>query len=453
MSSNLFAIAPNPSVEEKIYGVSEVSMLIKRNIEKNFSDIKVKGEVSGLKIHSSGHAYLALKDNDALMDAVCWGIHARQFKYKLEDGLEIVAKGRMTTYPGRSRYQFVIDGFEPAGQGALLKILMERKERMEKEGLFDASKKKPLPKFPKKIALVTSPTGAVLQDMLHRLRDRFPVPVMFCPVAVQGKEASQQVAQAIVHLNSLGDGQKPCLIIVARGGGSIEDLWAFNEEETIRAVVASDLPVISAIGHETDTTLIDYASDLRASTPTAAIELCVPDRKKLLYLLQQQAQTIRIAFDRSIRDKKYRLHIAGQGVIHPKVLFMQKSQLLDELSYGMSSAINRIINGQSRRLSLFIPLSPQKKLHDFSHALSFKTHVLGGIVRKIMDDCVHRLALLGLDLDKDSPSRILDKGYCWVTSEGGHIVTKVADASAESTLKLRFSDGTLNVTPQRKVAS
>jgi len=272
--------AARPNLPE--YTVGELSALLKRTVEQNFSYVRVRGEISGFKRHSSGHSYFALKDADALLDAVSW--RGTRLTIKPEDGMEVVCTGRLTTYPARSRYQLVVESMELAGIGALLKLLEERKARLAAEGLFAEARKKPLPYLPDIIGIVTSPTGAVIRDILHRLADRFPRYVLIWPVAVQGEGAGSQVAAAIEGFNRLlpqGTPPRPDLLIVARGGGSLEDLMAFNEEIVVRAAAASAIPLISAVGHETDTTLIDFASDKRAPTPSAAAEMAVPVRLEL----------------------------------------------------------------------------------------------------------------------------------------------------------------------------
>src|SRR5436305_13554358 len=278
-----------PGSNQPEYTVSELSAALKRSIEDGFAQVRVRGEISGFKRHGSGHCYFALKDADAVLDAVCWRMTAIRLTLQPEDGMEVVCSGRLTTYPGRSKYQLVVDSVELAGKGALLKLLEERRQRLAAEGLFDAERKKKLPFLPEVIGIVTSPTGAVIRDILHRLADRFPRRVLLWPVAVQGEGSAQQVAAAIAGFNRIAAGgpgnnglPRPDLIIVARGGGSLEDLMAFNEEIVVRAAAASAIPLISAVGHETDTTLIDYASDRRAPTPTAAAEMAVPVRLDLI---------------------------------------------------------------------------------------------------------------------------------------------------------------------------
>src|SRR5438309_2641060 len=302
------------------YTVSELSLALKRSIEENFSFVRVRGEISGWKRHSSGHCYLCLKDSDAVLDAVCWRTTALRLGLKPEDGMEVVCTGRLTTFPGRSKYQLVIDTIELAGVGALLKLLEERRQRLAAEGLFAAERKKKLPFLPEVIGIVTSPTGAVIRDILHRLADRFPRRVLLWPVAVQGEGAAAQIAAAIHGFNRLAAGgpvSRPDLLIIARGGGSLEDLMPFNEEIVVRAAAASVIPLISAVGHETDTTLIDHASDRRAPTPTAAAEMAVPVRLELLAQVGNAGGRMAGAMVRLLDERRLRVVGLGRGLPAP----------------------------------------------------------------------------------------------------------------------------------------
>src|SRR5436853_3096792 len=309
------ASAPGSNLPE--YTVSELSMALKRSIEEGFSHVRVRGEISGFKRHGSGHCYFAWKGSDAVIDAVCWRNTAIRLPIRPEDGMEVVCTGRLTTYPGRSKYQLVIDSVELAGIGALLRILEERRQRLAAEGLFAAERKKKLPFLPAVIGVVTSPTGAVIRDILHRLADRFPRHVVVWPVAVQGEGAAAQIAAAIQGFNRLAAGgpvSRPDLLIIARGGGSLEDLMPFNEEIVVRAAAASVIPLISAIGHETDTTLIDHASDRRAPTPTAAAEMAVPVRLDLRAELAAKAGRLSGGLARLFADCRIRLEGLARGL-------------------------------------------------------------------------------------------------------------------------------------------
>ncbi len=293
------------------FTVSELSSALKRTVEDNYGYVRVRGEISGYKgPHSSGHCYFALKDESAKIDAVIWKMTFARMKVKPEEGLEVIVTGRLTTYPSRSSYQIVVETLEPAGLGALMALLEERKKKLAAEGLFDPARKQLLPFLPEVIGVVTSPTGAVIRDILHRLADRFPRRVIVWPVKVQGDGSAEQVAAAINGFNALPEGgriPKPDLIIVARGGGSLEDLWSFNEEIVVRAAADSMIPLISAVGHETDVTLIDFASDKRAPTPTAAAEMAVPVRADLIADLMSKARRALACWQRAQEGRRNEL--------------------------------------------------------------------------------------------------------------------------------------------------
>ncbi|MGH6914197.1 MAG: exodeoxyribonuclease VII large subunit, partial [Geminicoccales bacterium] len=316
------------------YSVSELANALKRTLESDYGQVRVRGEISGFKRAASGHLYFALKDEAAVLDAVCWRSTAQRLSSQPEDGLEVVATGRITTYPSRSRYQLIVDRLAPAGVGALMALLDERRKKLAAENLFAAERKRPLPYLPEVIGLVTSPSGAVIQDILHRLAERFPRRVLLWPVLVQGELAAGQIAQAIEGFNRLVPGgavPRPDLLIVARGGGSLEDLWAFNEEVVVRAAAASAIPLISAVGHETDTTLIDLAADRRAPTPTAAAELAVPVRAELALQLGRQEHRMLHGLQRELQQLQHRVVGLGRGLPDPVSLLGQASQRLDDL--------------------------------------------------------------------------------------------------------------------------
>src|SRR5712672_3700390 len=337
------------------YTVSELSQALKRSVEENFSHVRVRGEISGYKRHSSGHCYFALKDAEAVLDAVCWRQTAIRLPIRPEDGMEVVCTGRLTTYPGRSKYQLVVDSIALAGIGALLRVLEERRQRLAAEGLFAAERKKKLPFLPEVIGIVTSPSGAVIRDVLHRLSDRFPRRVLLWPVAVQGDGAAAQVSAAIAGFNRLPEGgvvPRPQLIIVARGGGSLEDLMPFNEEIVVRAAAASAIPLISAVGHETDTTLIDHASDLRAPTPTAAAEMAVPVRLDLV--ADVAGKSARLAGSLSRLFSERRLHLSGlaRGLPDPQDLLGAAAQRLDDRAERLRLAADRRLRAAQHSLAL-----------------------------------------------------------------------------------------------------
>src|SRR4051794_7704738 len=299
--------------------VSELSGVLKRTIETAFGNVRVRGEISGFKRHASGHCYFTLKDENACIDAVIWRTSAVSLAFRPEDGAEVIATGKLTTYPGRSKYQIVVDRMELAGEGALLALLERRRKALAAEGLFAPERKRKLPFLPKVIGVVTSPTGAVIRDILHRLEDRCPTVVILWPVPVQGEGAAAGIARAIRDFPAIEP--RPDLLIVARGGGSIEDLWAFNEEEVVRAAAECPIPLISAVGHETDTTLIDHAADLRAPTPTAAAEIAVPVRSELLAQLGELQHRAHQCLSRRIERSRERFELTACRWPQPQTIF------------------------------------------------------------------------------------------------------------------------------------
>jgi exodeoxyribonuclease VII large subunit len=303
------------------FTVSELSSALKRTVEDAYGHVRVRGEISGFRgPHSSGHCYFALKDESAKIEAVIWKFAHARMRFKPQEGLEVIATGKLTTYPGSSKYQIVIEAIEPAGVGALMALMEERKKKLAAEGLFDEARKQLLPWLPEVIGVVTSPTGAVIRDILHRLQDRFPRRVLVWPVKVQGEGSAEQVAAAVRGFNALPEGGKiprPDLLIVARGGGSLEDLWSFNEEIVVRAAAESMIPLISAVGHETDITLIDFAADKRAPTPTAAAEMAVPVRAELLTQTLEFERRMLNCFTKGLKDRQR--HLAQLARVLPRV--------------------------------------------------------------------------------------------------------------------------------------
>jgi exodeoxyribonuclease VII large subunit len=346
------------------FTVSEIAQAVKRTVEDEFGHVRVRGEISGFRgQHSSGHCYFTLKDESASIDAVVWKTSYAKLTFKPEEGLEIIATGRLTTFPRSSKYQIVIDNIEPAGAGALMALLEERRKKLLAEGLFDRERKRPLPYLPRVIGVVTSPTGAVIRDILHRLEDRFPSHVVVWPVRVQGDTCASEVVCAIEGFNALPAGgtiPRPDLLIVARGGGSIEDLWGFNEEAVVRAVAASQIPVISAVGHETDTTLIDYVSDMRAPTPTAAAEAAVPVRAELIGYVDDQGARQRQAARRVAISARDRLRAAAAGLPRPGDLVATQRQRLDHAASNLFSCLRHSVQERHVHFSRIAPrLGPQ----------------------------------------------------------------------------------------------
>ena len=429
-------------VELPILSVTDLSLGLKQLVEGHFKRVRVRGEISGFKGHTSGHSYFTLKDQDSVIDAVCW--RGTSLKTQLEDGLEVIASGRLTTYPGRSKYQIVVDGAEAAGEGALLKVLLERKARLQAEGLFD--NKRPLPAFPKTIGVVTSATGAVIQDILHRLSDRYPCHVLVWPVLVQGPGAAEQITAAIQGFNNLD--QKPDLLIVARGGGSLEDLWCFNEENVVRAAAASHIPLISAVGHETDTTLIDWASDLRAPTPTAAAELATPVLSQVRYAVQQHSQRIYNLIHRQLQTDG--LHVAnlGRALPSPQQVLEQTMLRVDDWGDRLSQAYgvfltykHQTLAFQRTRLRPPLPLleSGTQKVGQLFDRLTYGH-------QQFFNQLIDRLAWQSACLEQNSYQRILKRGFCLVTAND-HVVSSVDyfQNPSQTSLDLRFADGTVRI--------
>ncbi|MDN2566971.1 exodeoxyribonuclease VII large subunit, partial [Aquibium sp. A9E412] len=324
------------------YSVSEISVALKRTVEDTFGHVRVRGEVSGYRgPHSSGHAYFALKDDRARLEAVVWRGTFSRLRFKPEEGMEVIASGRLTTYPGSSKYQIVIDSLEPAGAGALMALLEERKKALAAEGLFDEARKRPLPFMPRVIGVVTSPTGAVIRDIIHRIADRFPVHVVVWPVRVQGETTGAEVAAALAGFDA-ADGAavpRPDLVIVARGGGSLEDLWGFNDEAVVRAVAACSIPVISAVGHETDWTLIDLVADRRAPTPTGAAEMAVPVRADLEASLARLGARLKGAASRSTDRKREALRACARALPSADQLLALPRRRFDEAAGRLARAL------------------------------------------------------------------------------------------------------------------
>ncbi len=412
--------------------VSEISAALKRVVEDRFGFVRVRGELSGFKRAASGHLYLALKDENARLDAVMWRGTAGRLNFAPEDGLEVIATGKLTTYPGRSNYQLVIERMEVAGEGALLALLAKTKARLEAEGLFARERKRLLPYLPNVIGVVTSPTGAVIRDILHRLADRFPSHVLVWPVLVQGQGASAQIAGALRGFDGIvagGSVPRPDLVIVARGGGSIEDLWAFNEEVVVRAIAECSIPVISAVGHETDTTLADFAADLRAPTPTAAAELAVPVREELLGQIAELALRKRRAVVRPVQLGRERLAARAERMPRPEALLSPQVQKLDDMAERLRRALvtsTQLARGELQQVGsrLSLPLL-KARLERASDRLAASTRLFASL----------------------DPARVLERGYVRVTgADGRTLVTRVA-AAGEPALALHFRDGVLAAVP------
>ena len=450
---------PKSNIPE--YSVSELSGSLRKTVEETYSFVRVRGEISGFKRHSSGHLYFALKDADAVLDAVCWRGQASKLGIGPEDGMEVVATGRLTTYPGRSKYQMVVERMELAGQGALLKLLEDRKKRLMAEGLFAPERKRPIPFLPTVIGVVTSPTGAVIRDILHRLAERFPRHVLLWPVAVQGEGAAAQVAAAIRGFNALVPGgavPRPDVLIVARGGGSLEDLMAFNEEEVVRAAAESKIPLISAVGHETDTTLIDFASDLRAPTPTAAAEKAVPVRAELVAGLAEQNARLVGAMTRAMEERRRHLAQLFRALPHPRRVMEDCARRLDERAERLDKGLPALVD--RRRLDL------ERLATRLEHAVkTVRAAELAGQERgrlqldqlgrrlaaampRLLGDRASHLDSAGKLLESFSYRKVLERGYAVIRDANGHPVVSVSSARPGTPLAVEFGDGTAQVVVQ-----
>ena len=412
--------------------VTELSGALKRTVEAAFGFVRVRGEISGWKRHASGHCYFTLKDESACIDAVIWRGQSSGLAFQPQDGLDVIATGKLTTYAGRSKYQLVVDRLELAGEGALMALLEQRKRALAAEGLFDAARKRPLPFLPQVIGVITSPTGAVIRDIIHRLEDRCPAQVLLWPVPVQGEGASTKIAAAIRGMANVEP--RPDLLIVARGGGSIEDLWAFNEEEVVRAAADSQIPLISAVGHETDTTLIDFAADRRAPTPTAAAEMAVPVRAELASSLADLGQRMRACLVRSAQRSGERLELSLHRWPEAATLLAPAGQRLDEIGDRLPRALAaRATQGRA----------------DLSAVAPRLRHELIG---QRIEQASERLASLWRLAGLAHPERPLQRGFVRVTDRRGQTLIHAAAARAAGALSLRFADGTVEAIVEGSVA-
>ncbi len=456
------------------FSVSELSGAIKRMIEGEFAHVRIKGEIGRVSFPRSGHVYLDLKDDRSVIAGVMWKGVAGRVGMRPEEGMEVVATGRLTTFPGQSKYQLVIEDMKPAGVGALMAMLEKRKKMLAAEGLFEEGLKRPLPYLPEIIGVVTSPSGAVIRDILHRLRDRFPRKVLIWPVAVQGEQCAPQVTRAIEGFNKMTPGgslPRPDLIIVARGGGSLEDLWGFNEERVARAAAASDIPLISAVGHETDTTLIDFVSDKRAPTPTAAAELAVPVRLELMAWVDEQGARLTRGLNQTLNHRDQRLRDLSRALPKPDALLQGPRQRLDASGDALPRALQagvqqrRVVLAEKsgslsgRTLSRMIDMR-RETLGRHSDKLSTKAlkrditrhrDKVGDLTRRLSDAGTRQVQtlkdrLMATDRMRETLSyqATLDRGYAVVRGDGDVVKTAAAAQNA-STLEIQFADARLAV--------
>lgn len=416
--------------------VSELSAELKRTVEENFSYVRLRGEIMSYRgPHSSGHVYFSLKDAGARIDAIIWKGNFARLKFKPEEGLEVVVTGKVTTYPGKSTYQIVIDSLEPAGAGALMALLEERKKKLKAEGLFDEARKKPLPYLPLVIGVVTSPTGAVIRDILHRLADRFPRRVLVWPVRVQGETCAAEVTAAIEGFNALKSGgtiPRPDVLIVARGGGSLEDLWGFNEEIVARAAAGSEIPLISAVGHETDFTLIDFVSDKRAPTPTAAAELAVPVRAELLATNASHTARLSGCLRRYFDKLKSELRGLARGIPSLDAILAMPRQKLDACGDRLPRAL---------------------RANAHQHRVAF-TRMAGRLTPSSLDAKIKylksRVRSLAQLVEAYSYHKVLDRGFALVRDAAGTPLRTAAAIAGGDRLEIEFSDGRIGATADSK---
>ena len=403
---------PEPFVkDDMIFSVSDASALLKNVVETAFPRIKIRGELSQITRATSGHIYMTIKDSGAAISVIVW--RGTPLNFKLEDGLEVIITGRFTTYPARSNYQIIASEIEMAGVGAILKMLEERKQKLAAEGLFDEARKKPLPKLPQTIGVVTSPTGAAFQDIQNRLRERFPVHVLLYPATVQGATAAAEVAAGIEYFNRM---QNVDVIIVARGGGSLEDLLPFSEEIVVRAAAASKIPLISGVGHEPDWMLIDFAADYRAPTPTGAAEAVVPTKLSLLQELDNMWVRLSGNFTTRLINAKQR--IESVNIKSPKQVLMEHTQRLDDLGRTLNIIINTKI------------ISAQQKLDNVA--------TFPNILHNRMQTLNQSLQHMGQMLNSLSYKSVLSRGYAIVRDENNNIISSIDGGTPKS---IEFADG------------
>ena len=453
-------MAEKTSLEESVHNlpelsVGELSNALKSTLEDRFGRVRVRGEITGFKRAASGHMYLRLKDDDAVLDGVCWRGTASRLSIMPEDGMEVVAMGRITAYGARSSYQIVIDSIELAGEGALLKLLEERRRRLAEKGLFDPDRKQGLPFLPTVIGVVSSPTGAVIRDILHRLSDRFPVRVILWPVLVQGDRAAGEISAAIdgfCNLDANGPIPRPDLLIVARGGGSLEDLMAFNEENVVRAAAACSIPLISAVGHETDTTLIDYAADMRAPTPTAAAELAVPVRTELLAQVMDDGMRLINVMNRTLSQHRTVVQGLGRGLPNLRRVVEEASQRLDDWGERLGYSLRTGLQRRRARLAETAAALPRpgQRIEHARLRLAGETRALGQAVKGQLSDRAQRLGQASALLESYSYQRILERGFALVSDSSGNAMATTGDVKPGMELVIHFHDGKVAATASGK---
>lgn len=422
-------------VKENIpeYSVTEISKSIKQVLDDTFGYVRVRGEISGLKQAASGHVYLNLKDESAIINGIIWKSNVSRLSFQPHDGLEVICKGRLTTgysdrYPGRSDYSIHIDSLMPAGEGALMALLEQRKKKFAASGLFDQIHKKQIPEYPHRIGVITSPTGAVIQDILHRIEERYPLNVILWPVPVQGDDSSELITQAIrgFNNNDIEESIKPDVIIVARGGGSIEDLWAFNEENIVNAVFESKIPIISAIGHETDTTLIDLVSDLRAPTPTAAAEFVTPVKSELYEVVRKAQKELDQNIEFSIDEKKQHFKLVDHKLPANLKLFINT---LNSNFLTISSRLNtKILREQLK--------SKIDTLNNYSNRIRISS-------KQYISSRIEKINSVSKLIESLSYKSVINRGYAVIRNSNKKPVQKISDILSDNEINIELKDGIL----------
>lgn len=435
-TEDLFTAAKRSNVPE--LSVSELAHSVKRTLEDTFGRVRVRGELSGLKLASSGHLYGDIKDADSAVNIVCWKTSMGRLSIRPEDGLDVIVTGKMTSYPKNSRYQLVIESMELAGEGALLKMLEDRRKKLAAEGLFEEGRKKKLPFLPERIGVVTSPTGAVIRDILHRISERFPRHVMVWPVAVQGENAAVQIAAAITGFNNLPANIRPDLLIVARGGGSLEDLMAFNEEIVVRAAASSTIPLISAVGHETDTTLIDYAADLRAPTPTAAAERAVPVRLEIMGFVRECEGRLAHGARRKTDEAVGRLETLSAKLGDPSRFLDIRTQHVDTLSTKLLHGFERVLSSKQQALAPLQPRHPKSLIEEKARHAELVFRNLERLKDQLLKDPQKHIDHAARMLESLSFKKVLDRGYAVVWGEDGKLISDASEAQKQDGMTLEF---------------
>lgn len=443
----------NEAINVPEYSVSELSGAIKKTVESTFGYVRVRGELGRVSRPASGHLYMDLKDDKAVLNGVMWKGTASKLTIRPEQGLEVICTGKLTTFPGQSRYQIVISSMEPAGVGALMALLEERRKKLHGEGLFDEGRKQLLPHLPEVIGVVTSPSGAVIRDILHRLSDRFPRHVLVWPTPVQGEKAAAQIAAGIEGFNKLepgGDIPRPDVIIVARGGGSIEDLWPFNEEVVVRAVANSLIPLISAVGHETDTTLIDFASDQRAPTPTAAAEMAVPVRSDLVSTLMNLDRRLLSASARSMSERRERLRGLARAIPKPQDIMGLAQQRFDNAAARLTQSLRSHVlshrNTYDKIAARLRPEPMQARTRDARLRLGELGTRSTNAVEARLTRQRERLGASGKMLEVLSYKSTLGRGFALVHGPDGSIVRSAAAIEHGLEAEVEFADGRVPAT-------